>query len=142
MVALLIPIVVCGVLPMVIVFIVFFYDSKTAANKMKVLEKVIESGADIDPTVLMESLGKKKNPKTIKERLLNYLFCGIFILIVGIATVVGFLLDVIQSNEILMVGAVCAAVGVAFIVAYFVGKKMLAEEIQAETKAIVEKNSK
>lgn len=134
-----IPIVLGGIMPVVIVFINFFYGNKTAANKMNLLAKAIESGVDIDPTVLMESLeSKKEKNTTIKERLINKLVSGIILFLLGIASFICLAVRILSAKWCIYVGIAGVAVGAAFIVAYFVGRKLLASEIEAETRKLTE----
>lgn len=136
-----IPIAICCVLPIASTFIVFFYTNKMAENKMNLLSKAIESGVEIDPQGLMESLGsKKKKNTTIKERLINKLIWGIILFILGAAAFVCVAFDLnIPAEVFIYPGIAGTAVGTGLIVSYFVGKKLLASEIEAETKMFAEK---
>lgn len=131
-----ISIAICCILPIASTFIVFFYSDKIAANKMNMLSKAIECGVDIDPQGLLESLeSKKKKNRTIKERLINKLIWGIILFILGASAFVCVAFDLNIPGEVFIYpGIAGTAVGTALIVSYFVGKKLLASEIEAETK--------
>ncbi len=136
-----ISIAICCILPIASIFIIFFYLDKIAANKMNLLSKAIESGVDIDPQGLMESLeSKKKKNTTTKERLINKLIWGIILFILGASAFVCVAFDLnIPAEVFIYSGIAGTAVGTGLIVAYFVGKKLLATEIEAETKMFAEK---
>ncbi len=122
------------ILPIAVVFIIFFYSNKTAASKMKLLEKAIESGVDIDPAALMESLEtKKKRSRTIKDRLIGKLVWGTMLLVFGVAAFLCFLFGLLNGRWCIYAGIVGISVGTALIVAYSVGRKMLEKEAVTET---------
>lgn len=128
-----VPIAICCILPIACTFIVFFYTNKILANKMNLLSKALESGIDIDAQGLMESLETKKK-KSIKERLISKLIWGVIMLILGIAAFVCLALDFELSSKVFIYSGIAGtSVGTALVIAYFVGRKMLAEEIEAET---------
>jgi len=130
-----VPIFVCVVLPVSIVFIVFYYSSKVSKEKINLLSKAIESGVEMDPEQLMAALEtKKKSPKTIKKSLVEKLTGGIMLLILGIAAFASICFDVFDLDIAMAVGSVCAATGIGLVISYFVGKKLLAREIEAESK--------
>ncbi len=134
-----ISVAICCLLPIASTFIVFFYSNKIMANKMNLLSKAIDSGVDIDAQGLMESLESKKK-KTIKERLINKLIWGIILLILGIAAFICLALDLNMPDEgFIYTGIAGTAIGTALVIAYFVGRKLLASEIKAETMVFEER---
>ena len=97
----------------------------------------------------MEELVRKMNKpdKLIKEKLLRKFQWGILTSIIGVAFVIlssvmgyagGFSTDNIQFLGIS--GAVLLAIGVAFLLTYFYGKKMLSKEMEAEEKNMQQGN--
>lgn len=75
----------------------------------------------------------KKSEKLIKEKLLARLERGCACCLMGVAfMVLYFFLGVQGEDFITVVGAALIAIGIAFLVSYFVGRRMLAKEMEAE----------
>jgi hypothetical protein len=132
----LIPICVCCVLPISIVLIVFIYRNRALAQKTEVIKLAIEKGAKIDPDTLMDALsGRNSKSKTVMSRLLNRLTWGILLLLTGIVSGIVLLCqgpDAMPDSKYVVVSIVSLSVGVALLVSYFVGRKMLGKEVAAE----------
>ena len=132
----LIPICVCCVLPVSIVLIVFIYRNRALAQKTEVIKLAIEKGAKIDPDTLMDALsGRNSKSKTVMSRLLNRLTWGILLLLTGIVSGIVLLCqgpDAMPDSKYVVVSIVSLSVGVALLVSYFVGRKMLGKEVAAE----------
>lgn len=132
----LIPICVCCVLPISIVLIVFIYRNRALAQKTEVIKLAIEKGAKIDPDTLMDALsGRHSKSKTVMSRLLNRLTWGILLLLTGIVSGIVLLCqgpDAMPDSKYVVVSIVSLSVGVALLVSYFVGRKMLGKEVAAE----------
>ena len=103
----------------------------------------IEKNPNLDLEELMEKISPKK--KLIKEKLLSKLQTGNITALLGM----GFLLCAIyvdylggmDSKDLRMLylaGAILLIVGIAFLINYFVGKKMLAKEMEAEQARMLE----
>ena len=132
----LIPISICVVLPVMIVWLVSRRRQNETNRKAEIMLKIIESGASIDTNLFME---QQKN-KTIKERLLKPLAGGCIFLLTGIAVL---LVNIGNSTDcgrnLVLPGAILAAIGLALLIVFFIGHKMLAKEMEAERKALEEK---
>lgn len=132
----LIPICVCCVLPISIVLIVFIYRNRALAQKTEVIKLAIEKGAKIDPDTLMDALsGRNSKSKPVMSRLLNRLTWGILLLLTGIVSGIVLLCqgpDAMPDSKYVVVSIVSLSVGVALLVSYFVGRKMLGKEVAAE----------
>lgn len=132
----LIPICVCCVLPISIVLIVFIYRNRALAQKTEVIKLAIEKGAKIDPDTLMDALsGRNSKSRTVMSRLLNRLTWGILLLLTGIVSGIVLLCqgpDAMPDSKYVVVSIVSLSVGVALLVSYFVGRKMLGKEVAAE----------
>ena len=106
-------------------------------RKAEIMLKIIESGASIDTNLFMEQ--QKKN-KTIKERLLRPLAGGCIFLLTGIAVL---LVNIGNSTDcgrnLVLPGAILAAIGLALLIVFLIGHKMLTKEMEAERKALEEK---
>lgn len=140
----LIPIAVCVVLPVMIVWLVTRSRQNETNKKTEVMLKAIEAGAPIDANLFQDSVRKRKS---VKERLLNRLMMaciasltGIFVITVGL--VKWFVYGNVDGHQILsgiLAGGIILAVGLALFIVFFVGRKMLAKEMEAEAKSLEDK---
>lgn len=131
LVQILVPIGVAVVLPIAIVAIVFRSALASERNRKEIVLAVLEKNPDIDVEQLMKNL--KKSEKLIKEKLLARLERGCLCCLMGMAfMVLYFFLGVQGEDFIVVVGAALIAIGIAFLVSYFVGRRMLAKEMEAE----------
>ena len=131
LVQILVPIGVAVVLPVAIVAIVFRSALASERNRKEIVLAVLEKNPDIDVEQLMKNL--KKSEKLIKEKLLARLERGCLCCLMGLAfMVLYFFLGVQGEGFIVVVGAALIAIGIAFLVSYFVGRRMLAQEMEAE----------
>lgn len=118
-------------LPIAIVAIVFRSALASERNRKEIVLAVLEKNPDIDVEQLMKNL--KKSEKLIKEKLLARLERGCLCCLMGVAfMVLYFFLGVQGEDFIIVVGAALIAIGIAFLVSYFVGRRMLAKEMEAE----------
>lgn len=131
LVQILLPIGVAVVLPIAIVAIVFRSALASERNRKEIVLAALEKNPDIDVEQLMKNL--KKSEKLIKEKLLARLERGCLCCLMGMAfMVLYFFLGVQGEDLIVVVGAALIAIGIAFLVSYFVGRRMLAKEMEAE----------
>lgn len=131
LVQILVPIGVAVVLPIAIVAIVFRSALASERNRKEIVLAVLEKNPDIDVEQLMKNL--KKSEKLIKEKLLARLERGCLCCLMGMAfMVLYFFLGVQGEDLIVVVGAALIAIGIAFLISYFVGRRMLAQEMEAE----------
>lgn len=131
LVQILVPIGVAVVLPVAIVAIVFRSALASERNRKEIVLAVLEKNPDIDVEQLMKNL--KKSEKLIKEKLLARLERGCLCCLMGVAfMVLYFFLGVQGEDFITVVGAALIAIGIAFLISYFVGRRMLAKEMEAE----------
>lgn len=131
LVQILVPIGVAVVLPIAIVAIVFRSALASERNRKEIVLAVLEKNPDIDVEQLMKNL--KKSEKLIKEKLLARLERGCLCCLMGMAfMVLYFFLGVQGEDFITVVGAALIAIGIAFLISYFVGRRMLAKEMLAE----------
>lgn len=135
----LIPIGICVVLPVMIVWLVMRGRQHEMDKKTEVMLKAIEAGAKIDA----DFFRGHQEALTIKERLLKRLtsacvtsLLGLFMLVGGVLFGVGKGWDLLDGPGFILAGGVLLAIGIAFFIVYFVGKKMLAKEIEAEERSI------
>ena len=142
MIEILVPIAICVILPVMIVWLVMRARQNETNKKTEIMLKAIESGATIDADFFKTA--SKQKPRTIKEKLLGRLtgalvtgLLGVAILIVGIVGSANTSWNLGEDAVALYIsGGILLAIGVALIAVYFVGKKMLAKEMAAEEKAL------
>ena len=142
---LLIPLGICVVLPVMIVWLVNRTRQNETNRKTEIMLKAIEAGATIDANFFKA----QNEQKTIKERLLKRLSGGCIFTLMGIAMLlVGLLnrniIDVTTTScdsitMPMIFGAISVAIGLALLIVFFVGRKMLAKEMEAEAKSIEQK---
>ena len=133
----LLPIFVMVVLPVMVVWLVTRARLKKNEQKMAVLVKAIENGVDIDPALLVSETEGGRNTKMMLVRKLT---TGVICAIIGLAVLICTQLDAFEGvagiEMLYIIGGVLIAVGAAYILAFFVGRKYLAPEIEAEEKKL------
>ena len=133
----LLPIFVVVVLPVMVVWLVTRASLKKNEQKMAVLVKAIENGVDIDPALLVSETEGGRNTKM---KLVRKLTTGVICAIIGLAVLICTQLDAFEGvagiQMLYIIGGVLIAVGAAYILAFFVGRKYLAPEIDAEEKKL------
>ena len=129
---------ICVVLPVMLVWLITRVRRNEIDKKTEVMLKAIESGATIDSDFFKEAPKKRKSTK---ERLLNRLICGCAASIIGAAlTAIGIIPWMTLEDDyyapLLIFGGISLAVGIALFIGFFVGRKMLEKEIEAEEKSM------
>ena len=125
------PIGVVVVLPVAIVAIVFKSALASERNRKEIILAALEKNPNLDVEDLVKRM--KKSNKLIKEKLLARLERGCLCCLMGVAFMVLYFFLGVQSEDlIVVVGAALIAIGIAFLVSYFVGRRMLAKEMEAE----------
>ena len=141
----LVPIFVCVILPVAIVFIIGRTRQNEINRKSEIMIKAIENGQQIDPELFKSPEPRPKTPKTIKQKLLDKLTGGCICTLIGAAfialgvvraSVPGFGWRTVLNRWWLPAGGVMLAVGTGLLISYFAGKKILANEIKAEEEAL------
>ena len=137
LVPILVPIA-CGcVLPIMIIWFSIREKMNETNQRTQIVLAAIEKNPDMDLEELMAKMSPKK--KLLKEKLLGKLQTGNITTFLG----VGFLacaiyvdyLGGMSTKDLRMLylaGAILLGVGIAVLISYFVGKKMLAKEMEAE----------
>ncbi len=126
----LIPIGVAVVLPVAIVAIVFKSALASDRNRKEIILAALEKNPNLDVEDLVKRM--KKSNKLIKEKLLARLEHGCLCCLMGVAFVLLYFFLSVQNEFLIITGAALIAVGIAFLVSYFVGRRMLAQEMEAE----------
>lgn len=125
------------ILPITIIFLELRGKMASERNRKEIILAALEKNADID----IEELVRKMNApdKLLKEKLLNKLQWGLVTAFLGVGAIAtagcmgyvggGHPKDIYTLG---FGGAVLLAVGIAFIISYIVGRKMLAKEMEAD----------
>ena len=139
----LVPIAICCVLPIMLVWFIVRKKMNDTNQRTQIVLAAIEKNPDMDIEEIMKKISPK--PKLLKEKLLTKLLWGTLAILLGIGLIgSGAWLGWIGgggSNDPFAAacsGLIALGVGIAFLVNYFVGKKMLAKEIEAEEKSVTE----
>lgn len=130
---------VCVIMPIIVVWL----NNRTSQNetnkKTEILLKSIESGASIDP----EFLKSQHKEKSLKEKLLGKLTGACIVTAVGISLCIAILVlslvgytDSFIITNFTIFGCVAIAVGIGLFISYFVGKRILANELKAEEESL------
>lgn len=121
-------------LPVLIVSIIF--RSVMAADRNR--KEIILAALEKNPNLNVEDLVKrmKKSEKLIKEKLLAKLQRGCLCCLMGVAFVLLYFFPSVQNEFLIIAGTALIAIGIAFLVGYFVGRRMLAKEMLAEEQSM------
>ena len=121
-------------LPITIVAIVF----KSALASERNRKEIILAALEKNPNLNVEDLVKRmnKSEKLIKEKLLAKLQRGCLCCLMGVALVLLYFFLSVQNEFLIIAGVALIAIGIAFLVGYFVGRRMLAREMEAEEQSM------
>lgn len=121
-------------LPVLIVAIIF--RSVMAADRNR--KEIILAALEKNPNLNVEDLVKRmnKSEKLIKEKLLAKLQRGCLCCLMGVAFVLLYFFPSVQNEFLIIAGTALIAIGIAFLVGYFVGRRMLAREMEAEEQSM------
>ena len=133
----------CGyVLPIMVVWFMIRESINKTNKRTQIVLAAIEKNPDMDIEELMRKISPKK--KLLKEKLLSKLLWGGIIAFLGIALlgyciVQGYVggMPTAALQQFSLFGAVLLGIGIAFLINYYVGRKLLAKEIDAEEKLLV-----
>ena len=142
---LLLSLCVCVVLPVLIVWLISRVRKNETDRKAEIILKSIEAGMPIDPSIFKKPQSRQK---TMKENLLERLtgacvtsFMGVAFLVSGIVfhgkPIKTFFFE---PTYLIITGSILLGIGIALLVVFFTGKKMLANEIEAEEKNLTDNN--
>jgi len=135
--AALIPIA-CGcVLPIMAIYFGVRQKMNETNSRTKIVLAAIEKNPDMDIEELMKKISPKQ--KLLKEKLLTKLLIGCVTTFLGLGFIgYGVYFDMAKVGGTddpfgsICIGLILLAVGVAFLINYVTGKKMLAKEVEAE----------
>ena len=132
----------CGcILPIVVVWLIVRRSMNETNSRTQIAMAAIEKNPDMDIEELLKKVSW--NGKLLKEKLLTKLLWGCLTTLLGIG-LIGFGIYLSANNlggtddpmTSVCFGAISFVVGIAFLYNYYVGKKLLAKEIEAEEKRL------
>ena len=129
----LVPIFVVVILPVSIVLIVSLSNKAKYNKKIAFFEKCVENGVEINPELLGTG---HKTSSSLKKDLLNKLMSGIMFFLIGVGMLIWLSFNQLVNDVFVLCSIALIGVGIGMLVWYFVGRKMLAEDIQAEQKQL------
>lgn len=132
-----------GLPAFIVAIIMKVKDNKIKAQE-KVLLKSIEMGQPVNIDMFLDEQNRKYEKGGLKLTLLRKIQSGIACFLIGLLLLVLCLIGKVSFNEtiIFMLSFVFLSLGVAFIVSFFIGRKMMAKELaenELDTKELAEK---
>ena len=131
------------VLPIVLALLKTRRKMNEADVRKQIVLAAIEKNKETDVEELLKKMAPKQ--KLLKEKLLSKLLWGCIISLLGLSLFgCGLWIDWCGGSDpdeihfLYFCGGVLFAIGLAFIIYYFVGKKILAKEIEAGEKKLME----
>ncbi len=131
-IALVIPLCVAFIMPMGIVAMSLYHSNKENERRNKLILAAMEKGQDVND--ILQSMQKKQ--KSIKERQLRRLLWGCLCTLGGI---IPLLMEFVvkgtlagMNSDILTASCIALAVGIAILVVFAVGQRMLKREMEEE----------
>lgn len=123
-------------LPIWIALFVYRHKVNATNKRTQVILTALEKNEGSLPKELIKSINEPK--KSIKERLLGKLLLGILCSLAGLGLIIAVIVEYCTGSreyfdaDGLALGLVIMAAGVAFLVYYFIGRRALQAEIEAE----------
>ena len=132
----------CVVLPLMIVWLTNKRKNHEIDKQTEILMAMMEKHPDLDPAEVMKKLNvSSKSHKTTKQKLLENVFSGGLMTLMGLAVLIPHLCGLVffgNKENGIFCGGIMLARGVAFLIYYLVSKKQLSGEIEAEEKQLKE----
>ena len=123
-------------LPIWIALFVYRHKVNATNKRTQVILTALEKNEGSLPEELIKSINEPK--KSIKERLLGKLLLGILCSLAGLGLIIAVIVEYCTGAreyldaDFLAIGLIMMAAGVAFLVYYFIGRRALQTEIEAE----------
>lgn len=126
--------------------LLFWLRMRTKKLEINKRSEILLAALEKNPDMNMEEFVRGMNPpeKKIKQKLLRELMCGLIFIAIGLSKLI---ISFFKLNKdagdlhvaIDVAGVLCTCIGLAILVAFFVGKRMLAKEIEAEEAELLKK---
>lgn len=123
------------------VWLVMRNKANETNKRTEVLLAAIEKNSDLDIEDLIRKMNPK--PKATKERLMSRLLWGLVIIAIGTSLLLSDIYVYTTGGVIgpvdLFTSGCLLLIGISFVAVFFISKRMLAKEIEAEEKKALEK---
>ena len=123
------------------VWLVMRNKANETNKRTELLLAAIEKNSDLDIEDLIRKMNPK--PKATKERLMSRLLWGLVFIAIGTSLLLSDIYVYIAGGVIgpvdLFTSGCLLLIGISFVAVFFISKRMLAKEIEAEEKKALEK---
>ncbi len=130
----LLPIGICVVLPVLIIWFITRQKKHEADKRTEIALAAIERNAEINVEEFIKSLQPTETHKTVKEKLMNRLFWGLGFAGLGLGLVLFEVYLLIKNGraagQFMLFGLPSLFLGIGMIIAYYVSKKQLVDELK------------
>lgn len=138
LVSILVPLGICVVLPVMIVWLCYRSLSNTENKRAEVLIEAIRANNNIDINALAKSFAKQnKTPREVlNSRLLKGCIWGLIGLVLTLSSIFMMCFDSIDTDSfefLIICGLVCIAIGASFLIVYFATRKQLPDSDKTES---------
>ena len=139
------PIFMCVVMPVAIVWLVMRAKQNETNIMAEIMLKAIEAGIPLDPDFFKTQT--RTLQKSLKERQLGWLTAACILIALGLGSIlVGAIIILINNwtydtaptaySLLTFAGGLVLVIGIALLVVYFIRKRILAKELEAERQAL------
>ena len=139
------PIFMCVVMPVAIVWLVIRANQNETNKMAEIMLKAIEAGIPLDPDFFKTQT--RTLQKSLKERQLGWLTAACILIALGLGSIlVGAIIILINNwtydtaptaySLLTFAGGLVLVIGIALLVVYFIRKRILAKELEAEREAM------
>ena len=139
------PIFMCVVMPVAIVWLVMRAKQNETNKMAEIMLKAIEAGIPLDPDFFKTQT--RTLQKSLKERQLGWLTAACILIALGLGSIlVGVIIILINNwtydtaptaySLLTFAGGLVLVIGIALLVVYFIRKRILAKELEAEREAM------
>lgn len=139
------PIFMCVVMPVAIVWLVMRAKQNETNKMAEIMLKAIEAGIPLDPDFFKTQT--RTLQKSLKERQLSWLTAACILIALGLGSIlVGAIIILINNwtydtaptaySLLTFAGGLVLVIGIALLVVYFIRKRILAKELEAEREAM------
>ena len=122
------PIFMCVVMPVAIVWLVMRAKQNETNKMAEIMLKAIEAGIPLDPDFFKTQT--RTLQKSLKERQLGWLTAACILIALGLDTAPT------AYSLLTFAGGLVLVIGIALLVVYFIRKRILAKELEAEREAM------
>ena len=139
------PIFMCVVMPVAIVWLVMRAKQNETNKMAEIMLKAIEAGIPLDPDFFKTQT--RTLQKSLKERQLGWLTAACILIALGLGSIlVGAIIILINNwtydtaptaySLLTFAGGLVLVIGIALLIVYFIRKRILAKELEAEREAM------